>query len=92
MDTKGSEINIRRGFRQGHPLSPKIFITVLENIMKNPSWETKASMSEPKSLVKPGLPTTRCFFQRHQHSFNKWSRRNKREIDQERNSALTKMI
>lgn len=31
MVTKGSEINICRGVKQGDHLSPKIFITVLEN-------------------------------------------------------------
>lgn len=41
METKGSEIKICRGVRQGDPLSPRIFITVLESIMKKLDWKQR---------------------------------------------------
>ncbi|CAG5047221.1 unnamed protein product [Parnassius apollo] len=45
LERHGPEINICRGVRQGQvkiqgdPLSPRIFITVLQNIMKTLNWE-----------------------------------------------------
>lgn len=34
LETRGEEINIEQGVRQGHPLSPKLFIAVLEHIFQ----------------------------------------------------------
>lgn len=41
LDKSGTEIGIYRGVRQGDPLSPRIFITVLQSIMMTLKWENK---------------------------------------------------
>lgn len=38
LDRTGTCINILRGVRQGDPISPKLFIAVLQNIMKDLPW------------------------------------------------------
>lgn len=50
LEKQGSEIDICRGVRQGDPLSPRIFIAVLQSIMKNLKWKSKGIYINGKYL------------------------------------------
>lgn len=41
LDRRGPKIDIHRGVRQGDPISPTIFISVLQSIMSKLKWEKK---------------------------------------------------
>ncbi|GBP05697.1 Retrovirus-related Pol polyprotein from type-1 retrotransposable element R2 [Eumeta japonica] len=38
MENKGKQISIEKGVKHGDPLSPKLFIAVLECVFRNPDW------------------------------------------------------
>lgn len=41
LETEGKEIKIKRGVRQGDPISPKLFSAVLEEIFRRMDWKGK---------------------------------------------------
>lgn len=50
LDQTGPAFSIRRGVKQGDPLSPKIFIAVLEQILRGLSWTRKGIHINDKTL------------------------------------------
>ncbi|GBP73997.1 Retrovirus-related Pol polyprotein from type-1 retrotransposable element R2 [Eumeta japonica] len=41
LEIRGEDIRIERSVRQGEPLSPKLFIAVLEDVFQKLNWKTK---------------------------------------------------
>ncbi|XP_052750861.1 uncharacterized protein LOC128200685 [Galleria mellonella] len=39
LEQQGEEFRVQKGVRQGDPLSPKLFIAVLEDVFRNLDWE-----------------------------------------------------
>lgn len=50
LDTLGPEFHVRRGVRQGDPLSPKLFSAVLENIFRKLDWTNLGLNIDGKKL------------------------------------------
>lgn len=50
LERTGPTFKIERGVRQGDPVSPKIFIAVLELILKDSSWKTRGIKIDGKYL------------------------------------------
>lgn len=50
LETIGPSFQVKRGVRQGDPLSPRIFIAILESIISNLDWQKQGLLIQGKTL------------------------------------------
>ena len=70
LERVGNKININRGVRQGDPISPKLFIAVLQYIMKDLPWSTQGIDVEGHFLSHLRFADDIILFSESSHQLN----------------------